>query len=673
MVMEDVEMTSAIPNNGQNQAEKRAHHNALERKRRDHIKGSFNDLRDVIPFIKGEKASRAHVLKSATEYIHASKAKNQQHQQTIEDIKRQNAILELQVRLLERAKDTSLYAQNHESMMNINFKEDLKTTLTNCEDPFRAIKDIQDENGIALAQIRPALPLLDLLGVKRLDFHLAVLDDMKERLIKRIQELAQHDDKQQLEILLEKSFSVINLAHVTPIVMEIVKHMPKIPDRYVKYIVDHEQIYSRAPIELKRLIWTDNHALFQKELQPIISQYLLNVEEQLLQCDHNYFLQLPKQRRQTSPTIQSLVQMIGTNVKLYDIVRSSLQKLYQRTKIVHYSSLRLLLLMAFHDLENNSVSKSDSIHIFVWTLDAALKERKLDVKKQREIEQFLDAHAKDTNIINKHIPFVLADPNVVSILAKSCILSLHKQVDDEIPLPRSNKELQFLLKLLNMGLCSWDVLDGAMSYHDPIDSKLLTHYLPFLIRLIVENRLNTDTSSSSTLKLVLPQTEFVQYMINNRLACQLFLRFIIEIYHQKQFWLATQLIPYLNELVECGAADKLFLHQLVYFVRQSVEQIHYIGILLDRFFVLQAQGHEFVLYYGLLLLKHVLYKPNGTNLVSKYLSHSLKPSQDHSTFIHDKYQQLLHDYDEYLRQLQSREHSQQQSATDKQSSFSIFH
>jgi negative elongation factor B len=116
--------------------------------------------------------------------------------------------------------------------MNINFKEELKTTLTNCEDPFRAIKDIQDENGIALAQIKPALPLLDLLGVKRLDFHLAVLDDMKERLIKRIQELAQHDDKQQLEILLEKSFSVINLTHVTPIVMEIVKHMPRIPDKY---------------------------------------------------------------------------------------------------------------------------------------------------------------------------------------------------------------------------------------------------------------------------------------------------------------------------------------------------------------------------------------------------------------------------------------------------------
>ena len=35
--------------------DRRAHHNALERKRRDHIKDSFVSLRDAIPEIAGEK------------------------------------------------------------------------------------------------------------------------------------------------------------------------------------------------------------------------------------------------------------------------------------------------------------------------------------------------------------------------------------------------------------------------------------------------------------------------------------------------------------------------------------------------------------------------------------------------------------------------------------------
>ena len=35
--------------------DKRAHHNALERRRRDHIKDSFHGLRDSIPSLHGEK------------------------------------------------------------------------------------------------------------------------------------------------------------------------------------------------------------------------------------------------------------------------------------------------------------------------------------------------------------------------------------------------------------------------------------------------------------------------------------------------------------------------------------------------------------------------------------------------------------------------------------------
>lgn len=41
------------------QADKRAHHNALERKRRDHIKDSFHSLRDSVPALQGEKVSTA--------------------------------------------------------------------------------------------------------------------------------------------------------------------------------------------------------------------------------------------------------------------------------------------------------------------------------------------------------------------------------------------------------------------------------------------------------------------------------------------------------------------------------------------------------------------------------------------------------------------------------------
>jgi len=112
--MEDDEMndksgtsTSTKP---MTQAEKRAHHNALERKRRDHIKDSFTSLRDSVPALNGEKvskriqSSRAQILKKAAEYIQAMRRKNSSHQHDIEDLKKQNTMLENQIRTIEKSK-----------------------------------------------------------------------------------------------------------------------------------------------------------------------------------------------------------------------------------------------------------------------------------------------------------------------------------------------------------------------------------------------------------------------------------------------------------------------------------------------------------------------------------------------------------------------------------------
>eukprot|EP00069_Balaena_mysticetus_P004687 bmy_17479T0 len=113
-------------------ADKRAHHNALERKRRDHIKDSFHSLRDSVPSLQGEKvfilspllflilqqASRAQILDKATEYIQYMRRKNHTHQQDIDDLKRQNALLEQQVRALEKARSSAQLQTNYPSSDN---------------------------------------------------------------------------------------------------------------------------------------------------------------------------------------------------------------------------------------------------------------------------------------------------------------------------------------------------------------------------------------------------------------------------------------------------------------------------------------------------------------------------------------------------------------------------
>ncbi|XP_053689120.1 protein max isoform X1 [Sabethes cyaneus] len=104
------------------QAEKRAHHNALERKRRDHIKDSFTSLRDSVPSLHGEKvnASRAQILKKAAEYIQFMRRKNNSHQQDIDDLRRQNSLLETQIRQLEQARATGNFGDGSDMGLGMN-------------------------------------------------------------------------------------------------------------------------------------------------------------------------------------------------------------------------------------------------------------------------------------------------------------------------------------------------------------------------------------------------------------------------------------------------------------------------------------------------------------------------------------------------------------------------
>jgi len=115
---------------GEQSTDKRAHHNALERKRRDHIKDSFSSLRDAIPTMQGDKSSRAQILKKASDYITHMRRKNQHHQQDIEDLKRQNSHLEKQIRTLERAKSSGNYSSAADVLSENGLLEDASSIVT---------------------------------------------------------------------------------------------------------------------------------------------------------------------------------------------------------------------------------------------------------------------------------------------------------------------------------------------------------------------------------------------------------------------------------------------------------------------------------------------------------------------------------------------------------------
>ena len=48
--------------------------------------------------------------------------------------------------------------------------------------------------------------------------------------------------------------------------MNVMKHMPKIKQEYLNKIIDDNELYKEAPIEVKQQIWQDNQVMFGDEV-----------------------------------------------------------------------------------------------------------------------------------------------------------------------------------------------------------------------------------------------------------------------------------------------------------------------------------------------------------------------------------------------------------------------
>ena len=221
------------------------------------------------------------------------------------------------------------------------------------------------------------------------------MDELRERLLQRVSELTTNEGNNNLKLLselLDKSFPVIKVKTLRPVVMSVMKHLPKIKENYLLEIVENKELYEECSVEVKRQIWQDNQALFGDEVSPLLAKYIEDKEASLLNHESStalFFVPSPKARRQTE-VVQKLTNMVGRSVKLYDMVLQFLRTLFLRTRNVYYCTLRAELLMALHDFEVHEICNVDPCHKFTWCLDACIREKYVDSKRSRELQGFLD-------------------------------------------------------------------------------------------------------------------------------------------------------------------------------------------------------------------------------------------------------------------------------------------
>lgn len=135
--------------NSSSKAQRRAHHNALERKRRDHIKDSFRSLRQVLPNLRGEKsASRAQILTKAIEFTTFMSRKVLLDRQANELKKQRNDMLRAKIRILEEAHATGIYTDEVMEILDAPSDNEDKSTRLESNIPEENFGEQQIEEDI---------------------------------------------------------------------------------------------------------------------------------------------------------------------------------------------------------------------------------------------------------------------------------------------------------------------------------------------------------------------------------------------------------------------------------------------------------------------------------------------------------------------------------------------
>ncbi|CAF4806598.1 unnamed protein product [Pieris macdunnoughi] len=530
----------------------------------------------------------------------------------------------------------------------------LRDALTSCTDPLKAIEEFQLENGILLPSLRPMLPLLDLHGVRRLDFHTSVLEELREKMIEHINKLGKKDGKgneKKLKELLAKSFPIIKIKALRPVIMSILKNIPHIDDKYLKVLVRDRELYNDTDTEVKRQIWQDNQSLFGDEVSPLLSLYIREKENVLF--DHENMSQLffsssPKLRRQGN-VVQKLAHMVGTSVKLYDMVLQFLRTLFLRTKNIHYCTLRAELLMTLHDAEVHPIISADPCHKFTWCLDACIRERNVDIKRSRELQGFLDGVKKGTEQILGDLSMTLCDPYAVNFLATSAIKILHHLINTE-GLPRDNSILILLLRMSALGLGSWDIINTQQFKEPKLDSQVVTKYLPALMSLMVDdqvralhNKLPPDERESAitTIEHSGPPPDACEAYMRESVVCSvLAMYYTLHAAKTKDRGALLRILSILGSCKNGLAYSDPFLHQLVALLIQFPDEFQgedFSTVLFDEFFF-AGLSKDNVTRHLLKLIWYIHPKLPETRIHT--LMKALQPGTQHNEAVHKVYESL---------------------------------
>ena len=235
--------------------------------------------------------------------------------------------------------------------------------------------------------------------------------------------------------------------------------------------------------------------LFGDEVAPLLEAYIDGKKDALFSVESSAvaFLSLAPKLRRQSRVVSDLALYVGDKIYLYDLVLQFLRTLYLTTRDMHYCTLRAEVLMALHDTKINKITAEDPCYKFTWCLDACITDKSIDEKRGVELQMFMEGISKEQEQVLGDLAMIMSDPYAVHAVMTSVFKSLQSclKIDQ---LPKDNHELVVLLKMLNLGVHAWEMIDTQVFKERKLHSELLSKFLPCVLAMMVEDKVRVVKS-----------------------------------------------------------------------------------------------------------------------------------------------------------------------------------
>ncbi|VDK61531.1 unnamed protein product [Onchocerca ochengi] len=405
---------------------------------------------------------------------------------------------------------------------NIDGSRRLRHLLMTCADPIETIKNFQERNSIKLPVLNPALRLLDLHNIRRTEFHEEAANDISDLLLTKIKDLGATgtiESVQLLEKQLEKSFKLYRVPSIRPFVLETLKQLPKAPDRYLKVIVTDREFYNNCAVTVRQQIWLKNDSLYMDAILPVIDSYIDEKQKVMQIVDQsptNYFTcETTKSRRQW-PQILELMAIVGQQEPLYRRLNNVIRERFLKSADATYCSLRMELVMSAHDLNIESVIRSDPCHDLAWCLDACVRDKHLDAQQTNKLKNILDSTKKIKAEIIGDLAMIAGDAHVIHFLCSMAVKVLRDSALHATGhLPRELVPLQLLLRLLSFGASAHNILStNDVTVLQNVDALVFTKFLASFTTLIVEDVIRHELNRAPDMTFRIDHSLSLGYFID---------------------------------------------------------------------------------------------------------------------------------------------------------------